>query len=158
MIEKDLQDKLKTLLQTRLEELRLDIQYMGMLDVGNSTGQDNLKLNEDDEIDSVLIIKVDPCSYETPTIPDAQFNITVSLVTSSATDYNGKTYSDITDKLESVFQYWQKTYTNYHEDFLIENKFEPTGYQLTGGAYSLDKDKYTWTYVRTFTLYGIILN
>ena len=56
MIEKDLQDKLKTLLQTRLEELRLDIQYMGMLDVGNSTGEDNLKLNEDDEIDSLIIV------------------------------------------------------------------------------------------------------
>lgn len=158
MIEKDLQDKLKTLLQTRLNELQLNTQYAGMLDVGNELSEDELKLHEDDDVDSIIFVKVDPCSYETPTIPDAQFNISVNLVISAATDYNGKTYIDITDKLESIFQYWQKTYSNYHEDFFIENKFEPTGYQLTGGDYALDKDNCVWIYNRTFTLYGIILN
>ena len=157
MIEKDLQDKVKGLIQNHLSELKLDIQYMGMLDIGNELSDDNLKLQEDDEFNSYILVKVDPCSYETPTIPDAQFNVSVTLVISSAVDYNGKTYIDITDKLESIFQYWQKTYTNYHEDFLIENKFEPTGYQLTGGDYTLNKDRCTWIYNRTFTLYGIIL-
>ena len=157
MIEKDLQDLIKSKIKTVLEPLDIKTQYLGLLDIGNETDEDGLKLNEDEEYDARITIKVDPSSYDTPTIPDAQYTVTVYFDISAGIDYNGKTYIDITDELEKLFYTYQKTFTTYYNAFKIEDKFEPTGFQLTGGDYSLDKDKCTWTFMRSFTLYGIVL-
>ena len=71
-------------------------------------------------------------------------------------DCGGNTYFDVTDALQQVTHRWQKSYTNYAEDFAINDEFQPTGFNIDSGDVGLDKENCVWTFNQSFTLYGII--
>lgn len=79
-----------------------------------------------------------PRSYRTPTIPDAQIDIQVSLVVRTELDPHGVKYLEMCSSIQKLIDKWQKGYDNYHTTF-VSSEFEPTGFQTTGGDFSQDQ-------------------
>lgn len=129
----------------------LDIQVYG---AWQPAGEDDLKA-EDEGREGVVTVKVLPRSYETPTIPYAQFQVQVSLLVRSDVDFNGMGYLQVTNLLADVMHGWQNGFDAFHEDFAYGG-FEPTGFQLDGGDCGIDKTAFVWTFSQAFTIYGII--
>lgn len=104
----------------------------------------------------ILGVKVYPRSYETPTIPDGQFQVDISLTVRAEVDSTGQDYLATTQLVSDILHAWQKSYQAYSTDFRIEDEFQPTGFNLESGDVGLDKEACIWQYTQTFNLYGII--
>ncbi len=104
----------------------------------------------------ILGVKVYPRSYETPTIPDGQFQVDISLTVRAEVDSTGQDYLEVTQIVSNILHTWQKSYQAYSTDFQIEDEFQPTGFNLESGDVGLDKEACIWQYTQTFNLYGII--
>lgn len=89
---------------------------------------DELIKSEEDCSAIVITVKALPRTYETPTVPDAQIEISVSMLVRSDVDFNGKTYLSVSEILSDVFQKWQKKFENPEADFNIDGEFLFTGY------------------------------
>ena len=106
--------------------------------------------------DIVVVVKISPRAYQTPTTPICQIEGTVSLVVKADVDFNGHTYLDVCDSLMTQFEIWQKCLEDAHEDFAVENRFQVAGFQLGSGQTSTDPDKVIWQYTHNFTLFGVV--
>lgn len=149
-IEKIVIDKLKD----AFAEANVDgIQFVG---VWQAAEDGNVKALEDGTSASILAVKVYPRTYETPTIPDGQFQVDVSLIVRADADSTGQDYMALTEIVSGILHAWQKSYQAYAEDFQIEDEFQPTGFNLESGDAGLDKEACIWQYTQTFNLYGII--
>lgn len=115
-----------------------------------------VKALEDGTKLGAVAVKVLPRIYDTPTIPDGQIQVQVSLTMRADVDVNGKSYLDVTEALQSVTHRWQKSYSNYAQDFEIDDEFQPTGFNIDSGDVGIDKENCVWTFSQAFTLYGII--
>lgn len=113
--------------------------------------------SEEDASAIVLTVKAFPRTYETPTIPDAQIQVDVSLLVRSDVDFGGRTYVEVSEILSNIFQHWQRRFDVAENDFDIESKFDFTGFQMTSGDCGIDKENCVWTYSQSLTVYGVIL-
>ena len=102
------------------------------------------------------MVQVSPRAYDTPTIPYAGFNVSVSLVTRAEADSKGGNLLSTADVLVGVFHAWQMHFSNVVDALTVEGKFSPQGYSLDGGECGVDRDAGTWTYSHNMTIYGTI--
>lgn len=149
-IEKIVIDKFKSAFEQANIE---DVQLVGTWQVAE---EGNIKAFEDKTATGILAVKVYPRTYETPTIPDGQFQVDVSLIVRADKDATGQGYLGMTQLVSDILHAWQKSYASYAEDFAIENEFQPTGFNLESGEVGLDKEARIWQYTHTFILHGII--
>lgn len=149
-LEKIVLDKLQSALEAKGI---VNLQYMG---VWQKVDDGDVKALEDGRKVGSVVVKVLPRTYDTPTIPDGQFSIQLSLTMRAEEDETGKGYMDATSVISSITHKWQKSYSDYATDFALENEFQPTGFNLESGDVGLDKENCVWTFQQTFTLYGII--
>lgn len=110
----------------------------------------------EDESQIIVVVKVSPRSYSSPTIPTCQIDIKVSLALRADVDFSGKNYLDVCDILMSRFEIWQKCLDDAHEDFHIPGEFSIVGFQLGNGTTAMDPDKTIWQYTHDFTIYGVV--
>lgn len=130
-----------------------ELQFIG---AWQPADEGDIKSLEDGTKVGVVAVKALPRIYDTPTIPDGQIQVQISLTMRADVDSDGKTYLDVTDALQKVTHRWQKSYANYAEDFAISDEFQPTGFNIDSGDVGLDKENCVWTFSQSFTLYGII--
>lgn len=149
-IEKIVIDKLESALSAE------DITSLQFIGAWQPSEEYDVKALEDGRKAGVVAVKVAPRSYDTPTIPDGQFNVQITLTMRAEADATGRSYLNATDVISSVTHKWQKSYGDYATDFAIEDEFQPTGYNLDSGDVGLDKENCVWTFQQNFTLYGII--
>ena len=152
MLEKNIESIIKTEISSKLIENNINsIQIVGCWDV------DDNKSIEDKEYDGLLYVKVHPPYYETPTIPDGILQADVALTIRSDIDIKGKTYMDVSDIISRVLYNWQKSIVNVQNTFSLQNEFQCTGFKLSDSDCGIDSENGTWTYYRTFDIYGVIL-
>lgn len=149
LIEKIIIDSINEKLESNNLE---DIQVIG---VWQTTNQDKVKGLEDENVEGVVSINVAPRRYETFTIPDAEFTISVALILRADIDYTGQKLLQITEIISGIFHEWQKSYSAINKTFSMDS-FLPTGFRLDGGECGCDETKTIWTYAQSFVLKGII--
>ena len=149
-IEKIVIDKFKSAFE---EHDMNDVQLVGTWQVAE---EGSIKAFEDKAATGILAVKVYPRTYETPTIPDGQFQVDISLIVRADMDTTGQGYLAMTQIVSDILHSWQKSYASYSQDFMIEDEFQPTGFNLESGDVGLDKEARIWQYTHTFNLYGII--
>lgn len=89
---------------------------------------DGPKAKEETDAEAILAVNVSPRLYETPTIPDAQFNVSLALAVRAECDQGGTDWLHITEAVSGILQTWQKGFNAYATDFAIEGEFVPTGF------------------------------
>lgn len=149
-IEKIVLDKLESALSAEGID---GLQFIG---TWQPSEEGEVKALEDGTKIGAVAVKVLPRVYDTPTIPDGQFQVQMTLTMRAEIDNTGKTYLDVTDVMSSVTHKWQKSYSEYAQDFMIQNEFQPTGFNLDSGDVGIDKENCVWSFSQAFTLYGII--
>ena len=145
-IEKKLMDKLTAL---------LDANGIADKQVYGTLQPDLLKAKEQD-CGVLLVVKVSPRSYSSPTIPTCNIDVTVQLNTRADIDFQGKTYLDVCAVLMEQWEKWQRCMEDAHEDFTIPDRFTIVGFQLGKGTTAIDGDKTIWQYTTNFTLFGVV--
>ena len=151
-IEENLETRLVDLFAEIFAGANLNIQVFGLL---NSA--DGLKGEEKPDVDGVMIVKVRPRSYQTPTIPECQIQVDVSMTCRADKDYNGKSFSDVFGILIDTFQQWQRCLDDAHTAFAVEGMFDCTGYVLNDGDTAIDASGKTWIYTHSMTVYGVVI-
>lgn len=111
---------------------------------------------EDRLSDGVVGVKVSPRTYETPTVPDGQFAVDLTLTIRSDVDADGQLYLEATQAVSQMIHNWQKCQARVEADFSLGGEFVPTGFQITDGDCGLDRENVIWQYSQSFALYGII--
>lgn len=147
-IEKIIIDRLEMMLQNTCAKTQL----MGVW----QAVQGKNKLEEDFDTDGVIVIKVLPRSYETPTVPYGTMDCTLVLTMRTELDGSGKKFLETCDKISTLISIWQKNFKGFRSDFHLEGEFEPTGFQTAGGDVSLDQQNSVLVFTQTFQIYGII--
>lgn len=149
MLEKDLEEKIKAKLTTVLD--CDEIQFLG---TWAPVDAESLKAEENTTA-GYCVVKVSPRQYQTPTIPTATIDVEISLVVRADVDFNGQSYLDLTDKLMTQYEIWQKCLDDAHVDFSTDD-FEVTGYVLGNGSNGIEKSQILWTYEHSMTIYGVV--
>lgn len=139
-IEKIVMDKISTALETA------EISGIQIMGAWQKVDDGDVKALQDGTKVGAVVVKVFPRTYDTPTIPDGQFNVQISLTMRADEDETGKGYLDVTDVISSVTHKWQKSYDEYATDFAIADEFQPTGFNLDSGDVGLDKENCVWTF------------
>lgn len=153
MLEKDIEQKVIDKIASAFADNAINgIQIVG---AWQTVDVDQLKAHEETG-KGACTVKVYPRQYATPTIADASMQIDVNLLVRSDVDTRGADFLQVTEALASIFQTWQHSYSNYHDDFVIADRFEPTGYQQDGGDIGNDSANGIWTYSMSMTLNGVI--
>lgn len=116
-----------------------------------------IKSLEDGTAEGYLTVRMQPRSYETPTIPTAQIACTISLAMRAEVDADGQNYLAVTDAVTNVLQQWQNDISAVVSTFGIEGKFDATGFQLTGGDAGIDKANKVWSWAQSLIVYGVVL-
>lgn len=121
-----------------------------------AVGDEQLKALEDSHAENFIGIKVSPRQYETPTIPDGSFLVSLSLATRAEMDKQGANWLAATEVISNLLQSWQSKFSTFQNDFVVEDEFLPSGFNLAGGDCGLDQASYVWQYTQTFNIYGVI--
>lgn len=152
MIEQQLEQKIIDKFENALSGM--NIQIVG---VWQPMSDDQLKGIEDGSSDGILTIKMPPRSYETPTIPTAQFPCVVSLGMRADVDADGQKYLAVTEILTDILQRWQNNLDDVISDLQIEDTLDVAGFQLTGGDVGADRTNKVWTYTQNFIVYAVVI-
>lgn len=104
----------------------------------------------------LMTVVASPRQYETPTIADARIDFSLNLIVRADVDFNGKNWRNVTRIVQEKLQEWQDEFAAAAASFTFDN-FDFTGFQLTGGDSSLDKENQIWVFTQTASVYGIIL-
>lgn len=157
MIEKDIESKIIQNFETALsaEGMLSSIQMIG---AWQPAEEGDIKALEDKIKDGVVVVKVQPRQYETPTIPDAEMQVNVNLMMRADVDATGSQYLQATSILQDTMHKWQKSFQQYHSDFVVADQFEPTGFRLDGGDCGVDRETCIWSFNQQFSVMGIIMN
>ena len=128
------------------------IQFIGVW----QKNDDGLKSFEDSNSYGIVTVKVYPRTYDTPTIPYANFQVDISLTMRAEIDSSGISYFDVTERISNILQSWQNSFENFDTTFSQIEQLQPTGFSLDSGDVGIDRDNCVWQYTHTFTVYGII--
>lgn len=151
MIEQLLEKKIVDALADALGDA--DIQVMG---AWQPATDGEVKSLEDGKASGYLAVRMQPRTYETPTIPTAQIPCTIGLVMRAEVDTDGQSYLAVTSAVSDVLQSWQNSIEAATTAFDIDGKFSCAGFQLTGGDAGIDKAKKVWTWAQSLIVYGVI--
>lgn len=155
MIENELEKRIKEKLTDKITELDYKIQIIGFWE--QTTTEQNIKGEELEDNDGIIVVKVMPRSYETFTQPYALIPFEVSMVIRQELDTFGKCYRDVVSSIMDVFGSWQKSHQQLDNDLSIDNKFDVSGFRIDDGDCGYDGNNQTWQYSQRFTISGIII-
>ena len=146
-IEKILKDKI----QSSLTENNIDgISFMlGWDDTQPIKG-------EEETSKGIITIKCSLPYFETPTITDGTFEVSINFVSRTDADYQGKNYLAVTENIFNTVMNWQKSHNEVTIDFSIENKFIPTGFKISQSDFGTERENGTWILSIQVIIYGII--
>ena len=151
MIEQLLEKKIVDALADALGDA--NVQIMG---AWQPATDGEIKSLEEGKASGYLTVRMQPRTYETPTIPTAQIPCTIGLVMRAEVDTNGQSYLAITSAVSNRLQTWQDSIDVAVSAFNIEGKFDCAGFQLTGGDAGIDKAQKVWTWAQSLIIYGVI--
>ena len=152
MIEADIEKRVVEKFKELFTENGIDnVQVSGSFDISD------IKATQESGKTSYLVVKVDPRSYGSPTLPETTLDIGFNLIVRADVDFNGKTYLDLCDILMTQMEIWQKCMNEAH-DFFTLPEFEMTGFVLNKGTTGIDPTATTFQYNHTFTVYGVVQN
>lgn len=77
-----------------------NVQVSGSFDISD------IKATQEAGKTSYLVVKVDPRSYGSPTLPETTLDIGFNLIVRADVDFNGKTYLDLCDILMTQMETW----------------------------------------------------
>lgn len=134
MIESKLESIFVGKLKKRLENK--NIQVVGTWDV---TSFNDVKSEEDAGTTGVLVVKISPRQYATPTVPTTTIQGAISLSVRGDVDFNGSIYLDVVSTILSEMEKLQKCYCSTHDEYSIPDEgFTVTGFQLNQGDNSIN--------------------
>ena len=146
MIERDLE---KTIIDAFKDSLNEEnIQYIG------AWQPDNIKGFENSNDESYITVKVQPRNYDSPTIPTAQFTVSLTLTTRAEIDITGDNYLKLAERIADKLSQWQDSLQQCIND-LSTNNCHVTGFQLSGGDVITDKENCVFQYTHQFIVYGV---
>ena len=92
------------------------VQVVGTWDVSilNECVEATPKAEEEAGTSGVLVVKIQPRQYATPTVPDATLNGAISLSIRADVDWSGKTYLDVCDIVVKEMEKLQQCYHSTH--------------------------------------------
>jgi len=151
MIEQLLEKKIIDAISTALGDT--DIQIIG---AWQAATEGEVKSLEDGTAGGYLTVRMQPRTYETPTIPTAQIPCTISLVMRAEVDADGQSYLGVTSKVSTVLQEWQNSIDAAVSTFELDGKFSCAGFQLTGGDAGIDKASGVWSWTQNLIVFGVI--
>lgn len=108
------------------------------------------------DAETFVIVKAQPRSYATSTIPTCQIALEVTALGRADSDPSGGQTADARDALMAVYENWQKCMDDTHADFTVPGEFECTGYRLDGGSFQLNQSDKIWQYSHSMTVFGVV--
>ena len=152
MIEQNIETAVAAKIESALSSLGDNIKLQTVCQLSPSVE----KQTEDPDTNVFVIVKAQPRSYSTATIPTCEVPVTVTALVRADVDYQGQLNFDVLSKLLDVYEHWQKCYDDTHDEFSISEKFNCTGYRLDTGTFStLQADK-VWQYDHSMTVLGVV--
>lgn len=151
IVEQEIESRLVTAFSAKLAEAGLNVQVAGLL-----TDSDALKGAEKAGVDGVMVVKARPRSYTTPTDPECQIEVSISLAFRADADCYGSRFMDAFGLLMDTFQQWQRCMDDAHEMFSVDGAFSCTGYVLNEGDTGMEPSGKTWSYTHSMTISGVI--
>lgn len=112
------------------------------------------KIEESDK-EGVLVIKVSPRNYETPTTPYMTLDCMLSLTIRADIDVEATNYLNASSAIIDVLEKYQKCECSTHLQY-ASSCFNPTGFKIGQGNTMIDQSNKVFTYTHQFTIYGIV--
>jgi len=154
MIESKIETIFVKRLKCRLE--KLNIQVVGTWDVGSLTEN---KGEEDAGATGVLVVKIQPRQYATPTVPNMTLNGALSLSVRGEIDFDGKIYLEAVKQILDEMEMLQKCYHDTHMEYSLPDEgFEVVGFQLGQGDNNINPTSKIYSYTHQFSVMGVITN
>ena len=154
IIEQELEKRISDTISQALTDNNIDgIQVTGSLQTTNI-----IKSVEKGNCSGLIVVKVKPRRYQTPTTPECEIPVYVVFTSRSDVDYNGKSYMNVFGVLLDIFNQWQRCLDDVHTLFNIENVFNYTGYQLSDGDTTIDSGNKVWGYTHAMVVSGVVEN
>lgn len=153
MIELELENRIVDL----LERSMLNTEWKDKVQILTCwRNNEQMKGQECSDKSAYITVRVNPREYDTPTIPDAQIQVQLSLTVLADSDCFGDQYMVLTELMTNMLQEFQNSHDKATEAFSLEGKFLTTGFQITGGGVGMDSSTMTWQFQQSFSLYGIV--
>lgn len=149
------EQKIEKLMVERFEEI---LEGTGIQVIGTLQPTLLEKAEEESSKMGVVVVKVSPREYETPTVPTCRMNCAISVSLRADKDFNGRTYLEVCDTIINELERFQKCLHDVHELYSIPDEFNVTGFLLGQGQTSIDQTNKTWNYIHNYTVYGILDN
>lgn len=131
-----------------------NLQIIGTL---QTTTFEQLKAEEENGSSGVLVVKIFPREYATPTVPTCTIRGSISLSLRADIDFNGKTYLQVCSAIMDEMERLQKCACQVHEDYSVPSEgFDVTGFQLGQGDTGINQQGKIFTYLHQFTVFGVI--
>lgn len=135
-----------------------NIQVAGSWDVKNLTDGQS-KGEEEPDVNGVLVVKISPRQYATPTVPDCTINGALSLSVRGDVDWTGETYLGVVAEIMTELEKLQECYCSTHEEYSVpELGYCVTGFQLTQGDTSVNPTNQIFSFTSSFTIFGVLHN
>ena len=152
------------MIESKLEKLFVDkfkavcndygLQIIGTL---QPTTFGELKAEEEKGSSGVLVVKIFPREYATPTVPTCTIRGSISLSLRADVDFSGNTYLDVCEAIMNEMERLQKCAHQTHGDYSIPSEgFDVTGFQLGQGDTGINQQGKIFTYLHQFTVLGVI--
>ncbi len=137
---------------------RYNIQVVGSWDIKRLTDE-NVKGEEEANVNGVLAVKISPRQYATPTVPDTTINGAISLSVRADVDWSGEMYLGVVAEIMTELEKLQECYCSTHSEYSIpELGYCVTGFQLGQGDSSVNPTSKIFGYTHNFTMFGVIHN
>lgn len=121
------------------------------------TSYNDVKSEEDAGTDGVLVVKISPRQYATPTVPTTTLQGAISLSVRGDVDFNGSTYIDVVSRIMGEMEKLQKCYCRTHDEYSIPDEgFTVTGFQLNQGDNTVNPTNKIYNFTTSFTVFGVI--
>ena len=151
-----IEDIIKTKIQSHLTENNISgisfITCWEKTEDGIPKGEETS--TEEETSTGIVTIKTNLPTFETPTIPDCSFEVTLGFVSRTDADYTGKDYLTVTELIWDIVHGWQKSFSTVETDFTFDG-FVPTGFQITASDHGLDKTNDVWPVSLNMLVFGI---
>lgn len=112
--------------------------------------------SQEENTSGIITIKCSLPYFETPTITDGSFEVSINFVSRADADYQGKNYLKVTETIFETLMKWQKSYNDVSTDFTIQDKFNPTGFRISQNDFGIDRENGAFVLSSEVIIYGII--
>lgn len=154
IIEQEIEKRISDTISQALADNNID----GIQVTGSLQTTEIIKAVEKENCSGMIIVKVKPRRYQTPTTPECEIPVSIVFTSRADVDYNGKSYMTVFGVLLDTFNQWQRCLDDVHTLFNIEQVFNCTGYQLSDGDTTIDSNGKIWGYTHDMVVSGVVQN